>query len=107
MIDSLIGNGSWIPVPQATVSLQNQTSLDADNKNLWLFNIADDPTEHHDLSDSHQDVVMKLLDRLAYYNSTAVPAVYPPYDPKSNPKYHNGTWVPWVHGEPLVSVVSN
>ena len=95
------GNSSWIPVPTADTSLHFQPThpTEPDNKNLWLFNIADDPNERNDLSATRKDMVAKLLDRLAYYNSTAVPAFYPPGDPKSNPALHNNTWVPWVSGE--------
>ena len=67
----------------------------ADDKNVWLFNIRDDPFEHMDLSDTRQDIVKYLLDRLVYYNSTAAPARYPPPDPKSNPALHGNAWVPW------------
>ena len=68
----------------------------AGNKNIWLFNITADPTEHHDLSDSHPDIVKQLLDRLAFYNSTAVPCRYPAMDPDANPELHVGAWGPWV-----------
>ena len=66
------------------------------DKNIWLFNITADPTEDHDLSDSHPDIVKKLLDRLAFYNSTAVPWKTPEYDPNANPELHGGAWVPWM-----------
>ena len=65
-------------------------------KNIWLFNITADPTEHHDLSDSHPEIVKQLLDRLAFYNSTAVPYRFPPEDPASDPGLHGGAWVSWV-----------
>ncbi len=64
-------------------------------KNLWLFNIKEDPTEHNDLSDQNPDVVRQLLDRLAYYESTAVKCRYPKSDQTSNPKLHEGAWQPW------------
>ena len=73
------------------------TSIDEGNeeKNVWLFNIRDDPLEHMDLSETRRDVVKYLLDRLAYYNSTAVPVMWPDPDPKANPMLHGNAWVPW------------
>ena len=77
-----------------TIVLQSPDDSNED-KNVWLFNIRDDPFEHLDLSDTREDLVKYLLNRLAYYNSTAVPARYPPLDPKSNPALHGNAWVPW------------
>ena len=93
----LTANGSWIPPPTMYEETIVNKSPDesADDKNVWLFNIRDDPFEHMDLSDTRQDIVKYLLDRLVYYNSTAVPARYPPPDPKSNPALHGNAWVPW------------
>ena len=67
-----------------------------EDKNIWLFNITADPTEDNDLSETHPQVVKQLLDRLQYYQSTAVKCNYPPDDQKANPKYHGGAWLPWV-----------
>ncbi|KAK7474508.1 hypothetical protein BaRGS_00034262, partial [Batillaria attramentaria] len=64
-------------------------------QNVWLFNITADPEERHDLSTSEPEVVKQLLQRLAYYNSTAVAPIFPKPDPKSNPKRHGGVWGPW------------
>ena len=58
----------------------------ASDKNVWLFNIAKDPNEHQDLSDSMPDMVMKMLRFLELFNSTAVKCEYPPDDPKADPK---------------------
>ena len=67
-----------------------------DGKNIWLFNIAEDPLETTDLSSKKPFLVRFLLDKLAVYNETAVPAVYPPFDPESDPAKHGGIWYPWV-----------
>ena len=80
------GMSKWVPPSH----LQGTMS-----QNIWLFNITADPTEHKDLSETHPEIVKQLLDRLAYYNSTAVPCIYPKRDPQSNPKLHGGAWVPW------------
>ncbi|CAH1786463.1 unnamed protein product [Owenia fusiformis] len=106
------GNGSWIPVPKATTSGIETNSIspymdtemvpeDAyttygdPKKNLWLFDIENDPNEHHDLSDDRPDIVDALLKRLAAYDASAVPCRYPKDDPKANPELHGGAWVPW------------
>ncbi|KAL3843144.1 hypothetical protein ACJMK2_021096 [Sinanodonta woodiana] len=59
-----------------------------------LFDIANDPTEHFDISKKYPEVVNQMKQRLSEYKKSLVPANYPPPDPKSNPKYHNGTWSP-------------
>ena len=65
-------------------------------KNVWLFDIENDPNERDDVSDSQTGTVRFLLDRLAYYNSTAVPVRYPEFDPDADPAKHGGVWGPWM-----------
>lgn len=102
------GHGDWVP-PQVlptlpgpwwnlerTVSSSHKTSA---HKNVWLFNITDDPCERRDLADQRPDVVQQLLARLAYYNQTAVQVYFPPDDPRANPSRHGGAWIPWVEDE--------
>ncbi|XP_021375282.1 arylsulfatase J-like [Mizuhopecten yessoensis] len=88
------GNGSWVPVPTA-----EDTRMDVytgePTKNIWLFNIAKDPVERVDLSADYPDMVMKMLIKLQQLNETAVPCVYPPFDPNCNPEIHGGWWGPW------------
>ncbi|GFS18379.1 arylsulfatase B [Elysia marginata] len=91
------GPGRWVKPPGGD-GLEHQFELNEDpDKNLWLFNIAEDPTEHHDLSTEKPEVVEKLLNMLIQFNQTAVPARYPPHDPTSNPGLHGGVYGPWVH----------
>ena len=71
-------------------------SPDKDDKNLWLFNIHEDPLEQVDLSSTKQGIVKFMLDRLVYWNSTAVPVNYPDKDPNSNAALHGNAWVPWM-----------
>ena len=71
-------------------------NIDEFTKNLWLFNIANDPNERIELSDVYPEKVQELLERLAYYNRTAVPVRFPADDPRSNPTFHGGFWGPWV-----------
>ena len=88
--------GWWIPPP----SLKGQVSQPLNSekmflKNLWLFNITADPTEQNNLSDIYPNIIKQLLDRLDYYNSTAVPCRFPEPDPLSDPALHGGAWSPW------------
>ena len=71
-------------------------SFHESDKNVWLFDILRDPFERLDLSDIYPDVVRTLLERLTYYNSTAVPVRYPADDLNSNPEKHGGVWGPWM-----------
>lgn len=65
-------------------------------QNIWLFNITADPHEKYDVSQNHPGVIRRMLARLAYYNSSSVPPIYPDADPNSNPKFHGGYWAPWM-----------
>ena len=67
-----------------------------EDKNIWLFDIVDDPHEYNDISNSRPDVVADLLTRLAYYNSTAVPVFFKGDDPNADPAKHGGYWSPWL-----------
>lgn len=87
-------NGSWVPPPELANSFMPDPS-ESSSKNLWLFNIAKDPTERNDLSSVYPNIVVQLLDRLLYYNQTAVPPRFPKYDPRSDPSLHGGAWGPW------------
>lgn len=90
-----VGFDKWVAPPESK-QLDELNSLDYVQNHVRLFNIEEDPTEHHNLAISHPDMVKNLLVLLAKYNSTSVPVRYPTPDPKSNPKYHNGYWGPWI-----------
>ena len=75
---------------------ENEEEDQLPKKNVWLFNIHEDPNEHYDLSDKHPDIVKKLLDKLSRYQATAIPVRYPLFDPKANPALHGHAWVPWT-----------
>ncbi len=90
------GFDSWVPPPQ--LPYLNETYVPDGwnaNKNLWLFDVEKDPQERKDVSAVYPDVVNMMLYKLAQYNATAVPAVFPPQDPRSNPELHGGVWGPW------------
>ncbi|KAK3607928.1 hypothetical protein CHS0354_006522 [Potamilus streckersoni] len=65
-------------------------------KSPCLFHIPSDPCEYYNIADQNKDLVISLLVRLNQYAMTMVPPLNTPVDPAGNPKYHNGTWVPWV-----------
>ncbi|KAK3596802.1 hypothetical protein CHS0354_036641 [Potamilus streckersoni] len=95
----------WYPLPSVKEGLPNATAdgaaeskncmvnISAD-PNYQLFDIRNDPTEHFDISKKYPKVLQQMTQRLAEYKKSLVPANYPPPDPKSNPKYYNGTWSP-------------
>ena len=78
-----------------------ENDLKHDTKKLFLFNIAVDPDERHELSSQYPEKVKELLMRLEEYNKTAVPVQYPDPDPAANPALHDGIWSPWVTTQDL------
>ena len=91
------GDSRWIPAPNSSFSLSEENDFKTDAKKLFLFNIAEDPDERHELSSQYPEKVRELLARLEEYNNTAVPVRYPDPDPASDPKLHGGAWSPWVN----------
>ena len=61
-----------------------------------LYNITADPCEYHNLADQMPQAVLKMMERLAQYNKTAVPPGNKPQDPKGFPINNGGLWVPWI-----------
>ena len=62
----------------------------------WLFNITADPNERNNVADQYPDKVLKLKERIKYYDSTDVEQLDPPLDQKSNPLRYNNVWTPWL-----------
>jgi len=89
--------GGWIAPPEETGNYSSIPDPSPKSKNVWLFNIGNDPNEETDLFESHRDIAVGMLDRLAEYEVTAVPVRYPANDLRCDPKYHNGFWGPWAH----------
>ncbi|KAB7500180.1 Arylsulfatase J [Armadillidium nasatum] len=74
---------------------ENATATCNDPSNPCLFNVASDPCEYFDVSKSHPAIVKLLLNRLQFYNSTAIPPGNKPQDPRANPIFWNNTWTNW------------
>lgn len=63
---------------------------------LALFNVTADPTERHDLSRSHPDIVRRLRERIREHEKTAVPPGIVPEDIMALvAALKNNAWVPW------------
>ncbi|XP_077994401.1 arylsulfatase I-like [Glandiceps talaboti] len=62
-----------------------------------LFDVKRDPCEYVNLADKYPDILHILLSRLQEYNSTAVPPMFPEFNPAAYPYKHNGAWTPWVN----------
>eukprot|EP00937_MAST-01D_sp_MAST-1D-sp2_P004572 g4572.t1 len=61
-----------------------------------LYNLAEDPTEQHDLAAANPAKVAELMARIEFYNSTAIaPCDRLTPDPHSNPLHFGGVWTPW------------
>ena len=65
------------------------------DKNLWLFNIEQDPEECEDVSERHPHVVQNLMKKLSDYLATSRECVYPEDDPQSSPQNNGGIWGPY------------
>ncbi|XP_070570797.1 arylsulfatase B-like [Ptychodera flava] len=65
-------------------------------KMVSLYNIKSDPTEQTDLAERMPGVVHRMLEKLADYNSGAVPPYYPENEIEADPSRHGGAWGPWA-----------
>lgn len=93
----LSGKGEWyLPLSTSGSTQESIPDPDAYNKNLWLFNITNDPLESRDMSADEPGVVSMLLDKLAGYNAAAVPVNWPDVDGEADPNKHGGVWEPWI-----------
>ena len=92
-------HSEWIPPPNSNYNMEEKNHFGNETKTLFLFNIAKDPEERHELSSQYPEKVQELLSRLEEYNRTAVPVSYPLPDLAANPALHHGVWSPWVNAE--------
>merc|ERR1719427_303201 len=95
------GFDHWVTEPQ--YDLSNQSSITSNDKSasnlqpsVRLYDVIADPQERFDLSSFFPMMVETLLGRIASYNETSVPVLYPPCDVISNPQLRDGVWGPWV-----------
>ena len=94
------GFDEWVKPPEldnimTTLKKNVIRKSNSSSNMIQLFNIKHDPNERTEVSADHPDIVEQLLEKLAKYNSTAVPVYYPQSDPNANPKMHGGFWKPW------------
>ncbi|XP_071482207.1 arylsulfatase B-like [Diadema antillarum] len=94
LLTSQSENGSWVAPPES--SEKTVHPRESPQKRVWLFNLADDPNEKHDLSLERWDVSTALLRRLGRYLRQSVPVYFPPPDRRANPTLHNDSWSDWV-----------
>ncbi|XP_077513066.1 uncharacterized protein LOC144124305 [Amblyomma americanum] len=66
------------------------------NTSVYLFDIAADPCELNDLSNTLPNVVASLKKRIDFYRAAAVPVRNKPTDPAGFPENSNGIWAPWL-----------
>ncbi|KAK7944658.1 hypothetical protein WMY93_000386 [Mugilogobius chulae] len=97
------GHGDWVPdqilpsLPGRWWNLERSFShRSSERSGVWLFNISADPFERHDLSDQRPEVVRVLLQRLVWYNRSAVAVRFPPDDRRADPTRRRGAWEPWI-----------
>lgn len=85
--ESALNRGAVAPSPLWPLS----------NMTATLFDLRADPRETTDVAALYPAVVANLTARLAAWGVIAVPVVEnATADPRSNPKYFNGSWTPWL-----------
>ncbi|XP_077994328.1 arylsulfatase B-like [Glandiceps talaboti] len=95
----------WIPAPKENgvweeiVLMEERESAIESGKAPWngtyLFNIKDDPTEHHNLADVMPEKVQILKSRIEELKQKLVPAIRPAsQEDKADPRRFGGVWSP-------------
>ncbi|XP_041354167.1 arylsulfatase B-like [Gigantopelta aegis] len=64
-------------------------------KRPCLFHIPSDPCEFSNIASDNKYLVQLFLDRLEQLESSMVPPLNTPIDPKGNPALHGGVWQWW------------
>ena len=60
-----------------------------------LFDVISDPCERNNIASDQPEIVKVLIEKLRAYNSTAVPSMFLPTDPRAHPKLHDGLLASW------------
>lgn len=95
--ESACNPNQGIPCPTGWVHLNGTIEPPPNNpNNVWLFNVTADPTERNDVATMHPLVVAQLKECIEVYNSTHIPQLNLPFDPKADPKNFEGIWTPWL-----------
>jgi len=94
-----VPNATWYQVPEEGGIAPDMDEIWDQKTNiveLALFNVTADPTERHDLSRSHPDIVRRLRKRIREHEKTAVPPGIVPEDIMALvAALKNNAWVPW------------
>ncbi|XP_039257854.2 arylsulfatase B-like [Styela clava] len=104
------GHDTWNPAPQLYLTQEVDLSCEMDSENLAecglfptiddssvrLYDIEADPEERSNMASYFPHIVDSMLERLAEYNATAVPVLWPPPDDNCDPSLRGGVWGPWV-----------
>ncbi|KAL1438993.1 hypothetical protein MTO96_047469 [Rhipicephalus appendiculatus] len=61
----------------------------------YLFDVANDPCELHNLADTETELLASLKRKLEEYEGTSLSPRLRPVDPKAFPELHGGVWAPW------------
>ena len=70
-----------------------------------IFNVLEDHCEQYNQIDENQHIVGHLLQRLKYFNKTALPLAKQKADPEGLPLNQDGVWRPWVVIPPAAAEV--
>ncbi|GAV06245.1 hypothetical protein RvY_16266 [Ramazzottius varieornatus] len=60
-----------------------------------LFDVVVDPCERNNIAADNPDVVELMMEKLLAYNSTALPSMFLPNDPRAHPGLHGGLMASW------------
>ena len=95
-VSGLFREGHYRPDGEDIIVKDSISDVGEEVRNIWLYNIKKDPFEYINLADEYPSIVVKLLKRLTYYNSTAVPCIKKPGEKyAADPSKHGDLWGPW------------
>ncbi|XP_038067025.1 arylsulfatase B-like [Patiria miniata] len=86
----------WRRPPESPDLIPIQSCPGSSSNAIQLYNIRYDPRETCNVARDHKELVLKLLQRLQFYQSGAVPANFPATDSRANPLLHGGLWMPYL-----------